>query len=60
VSGTGFLAHFWGLEMAQGFYHTFAGWLVFVVAFVLLLACGSLLARFPDRLGGEAGKEVIP
>lgn len=49
VSGTGFLAHFWGLEAAQGFYHTFAGWLVFVVAFVLLLGCGSLLARISDR-----------
>jgi len=60
VSGTGFLAHFWSPEAAQGFYHTFAGWLVFVVAFALLLACGSLLNRFPDRLarpsasGGDA------
>jgi len=50
VSGTGFLAHFWSPEAAQGFYHTFAGWLVFVVAFLLLLACGSFLSRFPDRL----------
>ncbi len=58
VSGTGLLAHFWDPEAAQGFYHTFAGWLVFVVAFVLLLATGSLLERFPDRLWGRDEKEA--
>lgn len=45
VSGTGILAEYWGVEAAQGFYHTFEGWLVFVVAFVLLLAAGMLLSR---------------
>ncbi len=45
VAGTGFLAHYIGPEAAQGFYHSFAGWIVFVVAFVLLLAVGTLLAR---------------
>jgi exosortase len=50
VSGTGFLAHYFGSEMAQGFYHSFAGWMVFLVAFVLLLGCGSLLSRLPDGL----------
>ena len=29
VAGTGFLAHFIGPEAAQGFYHSFAGWIVF-------------------------------
>jgi exosortase len=55
VSGTGFLAHYFGSDMAQGFYHSFAGWLVFLVAFVLLLACGALLGRFPDRWGRRRG-----
>jgi exosortase len=45
VAGTGFLAHYWGAEMAQGFYHGFAGWIVFVVAFALLLGCGAMLAK---------------
>jgi exosortase len=49
VTGTGVLAHYWGIEAAQGFYHTFEGWLIFVVAFVLLLGCGLLLSR----IGGE-------
>ena len=56
VAGTGFLAHFIGPQAAQGFYHSFAGWLVFVVAFVLLLGTGTLLARVPDRrAASEAG-----
>jgi exosortase len=49
VAGTGFLAHFVGAEAAQGFYHSFAGWIVFVVAFVLLLVAGTLLGRVPNR-----------
>jgi exosortase len=48
VAGTGFLAHFIGPEAAQGFYHSFAGWMVFAVAFALLLAAGTLLSRLPD------------
>lgn len=49
VSGTGLLAHYFGSEMAQGFYHSFAGWIVFVVAFLMLLGCGGLLSRLPDE-----------
>ncbi|RMH07495.1 MAG: exosortase/archaeosortase family protein [Nitrospirae bacterium] len=45
VTGTGILANTWGTEVAEGFYHTFEGWIVFVVAFVLLLGCGTILSR---------------
>ena len=45
VSGTGILAHYFGPEAAEGFYHTFEGWLVFVVAFVLLFVCGLVLGK---------------
>jgi exosortase len=41
VAGTGIAAHYYGAAAAQGFFHTFSGWLVFVVAFMLL----SLVAR---------------
>ena len=44
VSGTGILAHFWGVEAAEGFYHTFEGWIVFIAAFVMLLTCGTVLS----------------
>jgi exosortase len=44
IWGTGVMAHVYGTPMAEGFYHTFAGWLIFVVAFVLLLAENFLLS----------------
>lgn len=49
VSGTGFLAHAFGLEAAEGFYHGFSGWLIFVLAFVLLMGAGTLLAKAGAR-----------
>ena len=45
VSGTGILAHYFGVEAAEGFYHTFDGWLVFIVAFMLLFVCGVILGK---------------
>jgi exosortase len=45
VTGTGVLAHYYGSEAAEGFFHTFSGWLVFVVAFILLFLVARVLAR---------------
>jgi exosortase len=44
VAGTGLAAHFAGPEAAQGFFHTFSGWLVFLVAFAMLFLVQQLLA----------------
>lgn len=52
VTGTGFLAQHFGAAMAEGFYHTFSGWLIFVVAFILLLGVGMGLSKIktePER-----------
>jgi exosortase len=49
VAGTGVLAHYFGAEAAQGFYHDFSGWLVFAAAFILLLGIGTLLGRIGRR-----------
>jgi exosortase A len=49
VSGTGLIAHYYGIEKAEGFYHGFAGWLVFVVALALLVASSWLLTRLPPH-----------
>jgi exosortase len=43
VAGTGIAAHYYGEEAATGFFHDFSGWLVFVVAFVLLFVAVQLL-----------------
>jgi exosortase len=48
VAGTGIAAHYYGPAAAQGFFHTFSGWLVFVVAFALLfLLTRGLLRMIP-------------
>jgi exosortase A len=46
IWGTGILAHLYGMKLAEGFYHTFAGWLVFILAFGLLMAEGYALLLF--------------
>jgi exosortase len=40
---TAMLTHFWGLEAAEGFLHSFSGWMIFVVSMVLLLLLHTLL-----------------
>lgn len=37
VAGTGVAAHYYGPAAAQGFFHTFSGWMVFLVAFGMML-----------------------
>jgi exosortase len=48
VSGTGVLAHYYGTRVADGFFHSFSGWVVYIAAFLLLFAVGWLL----DKAGG--------
>jgi len=43
VAGTGIAAHFYGSAAAQGFFHEFSGWLVFVAAFAMLFLIVKLL-----------------
>ena len=43
VAGTGLAAHFYGADAAQGFFHSFSGWLVFLVAFVFLFMLHRLM-----------------
>ena len=49
VSGTGVLSHYYGTQVADGFFHTFSGWVVYIVAFLLLFAVGWLLDRVGRR-----------
>jgi exosortase len=54
VSGTGVLARYYGTQVADGFFHSFSGWVVYILAFLLLFAFGWLIDRFdPNRRGGK-------
>jgi exosortase len=48
VAGTGIAAHYIGGAAATGFFHTFSGWLVFVVSFIALAAVVGAVRRLPD------------
>ena len=50
VSGTGVLAHHYGTRVADGFFHSFSGWVIYIVAALMLFATGWGLDRMA-RLG---------
>lgn len=54
VSGTGILAHYYGTRVADGFFHEFSGWVVYVAAFLLLFAFGWVLDIFGKRKARRA------
>lgn len=61
VSGTGVLAHYYGTEVADGFFHSFSGWAIYIVAFILLFGIGMILDRFrPAQRAGEQVERKSP
>src|SRR4051812_24918992 len=56
VSGTGVLARYYGTQVADGFFHEFSGWVIYIAAFLLLFAFGWLLDRFNPSRGGGSGR----
>jgi len=49
VAGTGILAHYYGPAAAEGFFHEFSGWVVFIVAFIMILAVQRLILRLAPK-----------
>jgi exosortase len=45
VAGTGLASEWIGPEAADGFFHAFSGWIIFVFAFIALLGVQRLLTR---------------
>lgn len=54
IVGTAFLTHYYGVEMAMGFFHEFAGLVVFGTALVMLFVLGLVLQRAGRWLGTRA------
>ncbi len=56
IFGTGLLVQYWDPDKAEGFYHALGGWLIFVVALLLLFAVHraiTLIWGSPEKLGQE-------
>jgi exosortase len=45
VSGTGLAASYYGPEVAEGFFHSFSGWMMFLAAFAVLFIFHYLVRR---------------
>lgn len=47
IVGTGILANYFGSGVAQGFFHDFSGWVVFMVSFALFGVVALILTKIP-------------
>jgi exosortase len=43
VTGTALLAYYWNKEAAEGFFHNFSGWLIFVLSLLMLFSLQGLM-----------------
>jgi exosortase len=49
IVGTGLLVQYWDPHKAEGFFHTFSGWLVFVVSLAMLFLLHRVLRIGPEN-----------
>ncbi len=57
VFGTGLLVQYWDPDKAMGFFHTFEGWLIFVVALIMLFAVHRLICLI-WKIGPAAPRKI--
>jgi exosortase len=58
VSGTGVLAHYYGTGVADGFFHSFSGWVIYIAAALLMFAVGWLVDLFQPASPGMKTSEA--
>jgi exosortase len=54
IVGTGLLVQYWDPEKAEGFFHAFSGWLIFVVSLLMLFVLHRSLSLLFKRPGASA------
>jgi len=59
VAGTGLASHWIGPWAARGFFHSFSGWLMFVAAFLALVAVQRILSARRARGGPALAVEPV-
>ena len=51
IVGTGLLIQYWDPDKAEGFFHLFEGWLIFVVSLIMLFTFHGLITRIWKKPG---------
>jgi exosortase len=46
IIGTGLLVQYWDPDKAEGFFHAFSGWLIFVVSLLMMFSLHQILKMF--------------
>jgi exosortase len=59
VAGTAFAAQLYGPAAAEGFFHEFSGWVVFIAAFVLMLVIQGVIVRVAPSPRSTAGTTSV-
>jgi len=54
IIGAGLLVQYWSPDKAEGFFHTFSGWIIFLVSLGLLLSLRQLLTSVGVRTGAHS------
>lgn len=49
IASVGVLYQFFGAQVADGFFHDFSGWFIFMVSFAVLLGCMWLMKKTPPE-----------
>jgi exosortase len=58
IFGTGLLVQYWDPDKAEGFFHLFSGWLIFVVALIMLFAMHRLISLIWNSKRGREAKSA--
>ncbi len=53
IVGTGLLVQYWDPDKAEGFFHAFSGWLIFVFSLLMLFALHQLITLRDRRRGAS-------
>ncbi len=60
IAVTGILYSLWGATVAEGFFHGFSGWLIFMLTIPVLLGVTWVLRRLPPNLPPGTDKDQSP
>ena len=61
IASVGFLYQYWGPAVAEGFFHDFSGWFIFMFSFAILIIEMEILKRiFPQKMSLEKQQSRTP